>query len=196
MILLCAIVGYLLGSVSTSTLVVRWAADLDIRQHGSGNAGATNTLRVLGLRYALLVLAVDILKGMAAVGIAEVLGHGHPWAVYAAGLAAIAGHNWPVFFGFRGGKGVATTIGVLALVMFTPAAITGAIAILMVVLTRYVSLGAMTFTVLTPVAALLLGYPWPKVAFAVVIAALSIFRHRQNIGRLWRGEEHKVFSKS
>lgn len=196
MIFLCAIVGYLLGSVSTSTLVVRWAANLDIRQHGSGNAGATNTLRVLGLRYALLVLAVDILKGMAAVGMGHVLGRGDPWAVYAAGLAAIVGHNWPVFFGFRGGKGVATTIGVLALVMFTPAAITGAIAIALVALTRYVSLGALTFTALTPVAAMLLGYPWAKVAFAVIVAALSIYRHRQNIGRLRRGEEHKVFSKS
>ncbi|MCL6515579.1 glycerol-3-phosphate 1-O-acyltransferase PlsY [Alicyclobacillus sp.] len=195
MILVCAILGYIIGSVSTSTLVVRWAANTDIRQHGSGNAGATNTLRVLGLRYALLVLAVDILKGMAAVGLAHALAPGSVLAPYAAGLAAIVGHNWPVFFGFRGGKGIATTIGVMALVMFKPAALTGALAILLVIFTRYVSLGALTFTVLTPVAAAVFGDPWRKVAFAAIVGGLAVYRHRQNIRRLWTGQEHKVFTK-
>jgi glycerol-3-phosphate acyltransferase PlsY len=195
MLLLSIVVAYLIGSISSSTLISRWFAKIDIREHGSGNAGATNTLRVLGLRWALVVLAADILKGMVAVWIAWWWCPHVPWAPYATGLAAIAGHNWPVFFGFRGGKGVATTIGVMAWLMFVPAALAGIIAIVLIVLTRYVSLGALAFTVLTPLFALVLHFHAMSVVFATVVSLLSLYRHRSNIKRLIRRQEHRIFNK-
>ncbi len=196
MFVVCLLLAYCIGSISSSTLIGKWIAHIDIREHGSGNAGATNTLRVLGLKLALLVLAIDIFKGMVAIFLAWWLGHGDPWLTYGAGLAVIVGHNWPVFFQFRGGKGVATTIGVLALLMFIPAALAGVIAITLVILTRYVSLGALTFTILTPIFAALLEPAKPSaIVFASVVAALSIYRHRQNIERLVKGQENRIFSK-
>lgn len=189
------ILAYAIGSVSTSTIISRYIAHLDIREHGSGNAGATNTLRVLGLRWALLVLALDILKGMVAVAMAKALGHNAPWYVYLSGLAVIVGHNWPVFFGFRGGKGIATAIGVYVLVMFVPAVVAGVIAIALVAFTRFVSLGALTFAVLTPICASLLHPRSGAVVFASLVAILSIYTHRHNIVRLLHGEEHKIFQR-
>ncbi|MCL6592827.1 MAG: glycerol-3-phosphate 1-O-acyltransferase PlsY [Alicyclobacillus sp.] len=195
MLFLSLLVAYLIGSVSTSTLLTRWVAGKDIRQFGSGNAGATNTLRVLGLRYALVVLAADILKGMVAVWLSQALTHGSVWAVYLSALAVMVGHNWPVFFGFRGGKGIATAIGTLALLMFPAAALAGAIGIVLVMVTRYVSLGALSFTILTPICAWLLHEPLSAILFATAVMVLSIYRHRKNIQRLARGQEPKVFSR-
>ena len=194
--ILSVVMAYLIGSISSSTLVGKWFAHIDIRDHGSGNAGATNTLRVLGLKWALVVLTVDILKGMAAVFIAWWLGNGNPWFAYLTGLAAIIGHNWPIYFGFRGGKGIATTIGVLALLMFIPAIIAGVIAILLVLLTRYVSLGALVFTILTPVFVIILEKNPNAGIFAAIVALFSIYRHRTNIVRLVRGKEHRIFSRN
>lgn len=199
MFLICVVVAYLLGSVSSSTLVARWVGRIDIRQHGSGNAGATNTLRVLGVKWAIVVLLFDIIKGILSVLIAQWLMPGNHVAAFLAGLAAVIGHNWPIFFGFRGGKGIATTIGVLFLLMFTPAILAGLIAIALLVTTRYVSLAALTFTILTPVFAIALPpHPhtphWMSVGFGVLIAILSIYRHRSNLGRLVKGREHRIFS--
>lgn len=194
-LVLSVIVAYLIGSISSSTLVGKWFAHIDIREHGSGNAGATNTLRVLGLKWALVVLAVDILKGMAAIFIAWYLGHGNPLFSYLSGLAVIIGHNWPLYFGFRGGKGIATTIGVLALLMFVPALLAGILAILLVIVTRYVSLGALVFTILTPVFVLLLHHGTNAAIFAGIVAVFSIYRHKGNIVRLVKGQESRVFSR-
>lgn len=196
MIIVSIILGYLIGSISTSTLISKWVAKIDIREHGSGNAGATNTLRVLGLRLAILVLALDIFKGILAISIAWGLGHGNPWFAYLSGLAVIVGHNWPVFFQFRGGKGIATTIGVLAMVMFVPAALAGVIAITLVIVTRFVSLGALIFTILTPIfVAILEPARTGAIVFAAVIAVMSIYRHRKNIQRLLKGQENRISSK-
>ena len=114
------VVGYLLGSISFSYLFGKWFKGIDIRKHGSGNAGATNTLRVLGKGPAILVLLLDALKGVVAVllGVWAAPGPDDIWIRVLCGLAAIVGHNWPVFFGFRGGKGIATTIGVMATLCF------------------------------------------------------------------------------
>lgn len=114
---------------------------------------------------------------------------------YLSGLAVIIGHNWPLYFGFRGGKGIATTIGVLALLMFVPALLAGILAILLVILTRYVSLGALVFTILTPVFAILLHYPTYAALFAAIVAMFSVYRHRANIVRLVQGKENRVFSR-
>jgi glycerol-3-phosphate acyltransferase PlsY len=195
MLIMSVVIAYLIGSVSPSTILGKLVAKTDIREHGSGNAGATNALRVLGWKLALLILAADIFKGMLAIFIAWTLGHGNPWVTYLSGAAVIVGHNWPIFFGFRGGKGVATTIGVFVLLMFIPAVLAGVIAITFVIITRFVSLGALSFVVLTPVFLIALEHRPGAVVFAAFVAVLSIYRHRKNIARLLRGQESRLFSK-
>ncbi|HET7578567.1 MAG TPA: glycerol-3-phosphate 1-O-acyltransferase PlsY [Bacillales bacterium] len=191
-VVLSAIIAYLLGSISFSYLITKIIMKEDIRKHGSGNAGATNTLRVIGIGPAVAVLLLDILKGAVAVWIASWIGGGE-WAEALAGLFAIVGHNWPVFFGFRGGKGVATTIGVFAVLFFIPSIYAGILAILLIILTRYVSLGSLLFVLAAPVFTLWIGaYPLSYFYIGLIIALLSYWRHRTNIGRLIRGTENKI----
>jgi len=182
---------YLLGSVSFSILMARWLKKIDIRQHGSGNAGATNTLRVLGKGPALAVFLLDIAKGIAAVLIGRWLG-GEEWVQVVCGLAAIIGHNWPIFFRFKGGKGIATTIGVVAILAFLPSLIAGAVAIAAIVITRYVSLGSLLFALLLPILAALFGCDVYIVWGAVIVALLAVYRHRSNIVKLAKGTENKL----
>jgi glycerol-3-phosphate acyltransferase PlsY len=186
------VVSYLLGAVSFSILLARWLRKIDIRQHGSGNAGATNTLRVLGKGPAITVFLLDIAKGIAAVLIGRWAGDGDAWIPVLCGLAAIIGHNWPVFFRFKGGKGIATTIGALAVLAFYPALIAGVIAILTIALTRYVSLGSLVFAVFLPILIALFGYELPYVWGAVAVALLAVLRHRKNIIKLAQGTENKL----
>ncbi|MBO2945039.1 glycerol-3-phosphate 1-O-acyltransferase PlsY [Paenibacillus sp. F411] len=188
------IASYLLGSVSFSVLLAKLLKGIDIRQHGSGNAGATNTLRVLGKGPAVLVLALDVLKGIAAVWIGVWVGDGNAWLPGLCGIAAIIGHNWPVYFRFRGGKGIATAIGVLATLCFLPALFAGIIAILSIVFTRYVSLGSLIFVLLTPLFLLLMGYPWPVFWTSLIIGVFAFWRHRSNIVKIMQGKENKLGS--
>lgn len=185
------IAAYLLGSVSFSYLVAKKVAGIDIRKHGSGNAGATNTLRVVGKGAALFVFMLDILKAMAAVGLGYVLTQ-DATVMFACGFAAIIGHNWPIFFQFRGGKGVATTIGATALMVFFPALIVGIIAILSIVVTRYVSLGSIIFAIGLPISVWLAGEPTSFVLISIGIALLTIYRHFGNIKRLIKGTESRI----
>lgn len=189
-IILC----YLLGSVSFSVLLAKILKGIDIRQHGSGNAGATNTLRVLGKGPAILVLVLDVLKGVAAVWIGKWLGGDNVWMPGLCGIAAIAGHNWPLYFRFRGGKGIATAIGVLVSLCFLPALYAGIIAILSIVFTRYVSLGSLIFVVLTPVFILIMNFPWSVFWTSLIICIFAIWRHRTNIEKLVHGRENKLGS--
>lgn len=195
--LLSVILGYLIGSISTSTIISKQIAHIDIREHGSGNAGATNTLRVLGTKWGILVLLLDAIKGMIAIYIAYLLTSGHStFALYLSAIAAVIGHNWPIFFGFRGGKGVATTIGVFLVLIPIPALLAGIIAIVVVLISRYVSLGALIFTIFTPIFVAILNQKFfGSLLFASIIAVLSIYRHRENIIRLSQGRENKIFSK-
>jgi acyl phosphate:glycerol-3-phosphate acyltransferase len=195
MVVLGAVIAYLIGSISFSTLIGRWFGKIDIREHGSGNAGATNTLRVLGARYAIIVLLLDIAKGVVAVWIAMGLGGGNPWVTCVSGFCAVAGHNWPVYFGFRGGKGIATTIGVLLILMPKSLLIACLIAVILIAVTRYVSLGAIILTIVTPIMGGLLHAGTGRIILAIIIALVSIWRHRKNIRRLLQGQEHRVFSK-
>jgi acyl phosphate:glycerol-3-phosphate acyltransferase len=188
------VVCYLLGSVSFSVLLAKILKGIDIRQHGSGNAGATNTLRVLGKGPAILVLALDVIKGIAAVWIGRWLGGDNAWLPGLCGIAAIIGHNWPLYFRFRGGKGIATAIGVLATLCFIPAFIAGIIAILSIVFTRYVSLGSLIFVVLTPVFLLIADYSWPIFWTSLIICIFAFWRHRSNIVKLVQGRENKLGS--
>jgi len=188
------LVCYLLGSVSFSVLFAKFLKGIDIRQHGSGNAGATNTLRVLGKGPAIMVLALDVLKGIAAVWIGRWLGGDNEWLPGLCGIAAIVGHNWPLYFRFRGGKGIATAIGVLATLCFLPALYAGIIAITSIVFTRYVSLGSLIFVVLTPIFLLIAGYPWPVFWTSLIICVFAFWRHRSNIVKIVQGRENKLGS--
>lgn len=192
--IVAVVVSYLLGSVSFSIVIAKWVKGIDIRNHGSGNAGATNTLRVLGKGPAFFVIFLDIAKGIAAVYLGYVMSN-NEWIPILCGLAAIVGHNWPIWFRFKGGKGIATTIGVLATLVFFPALYAGIIAILLIVITRYVSLGSLVFAALTPIFIILVQYNLPLFICALVIAIFAFVRHRTNIVKLLRGTENKLGAK-
>lgn len=188
------VLGYLLGSISFSILLALWLRKIDIREHGSGNAGATNTLRVLGKGPALCVFLLDFAKGTSAVGIGYWLGDGNNWIPVLCGLAAIAGHNWPVFFRFKGGKGIATTIGSLAVWAFFPTLIAGLAAIVVIALTRYVSLGSIVLAVLLPILIATFGMDAPFIWGAAIVGVIAILRHRKNIVKLLNGTENRLGS--
>ncbi|MVP00058.1 glycerol-3-phosphate 1-O-acyltransferase PlsY [Paenibacillus lutrae] len=190
------VAAYLIGSLSFSFIIGRLVKGIDIRKHGSGNAGATNTLRVLGKGPAILVLALDVVKAIQAVWIGKWMAPDDVWVQVACGLAVIIGHNWPVFFGFRGGKGVATAIGVTATLCFLPALFAGIIAIGSIVITRYVSLGSLLFTALLPFFVWGMGRPLEILWGVIIIGLFTFIRHRTNISKLVQGRESKIGSKN
>ncbi len=198
-IIFSTVVGYLLGSISFSYIIAKKIKKVDIRQHGSGNAGATNTLRVLGVGPAILVLLLDALKGIIAVLLGFYLA-GEGLAPALAGLMAIIGHNWPIFLKFKGGKGVATTIGVLATLVFLPALYAGILGIVSIVITRFVSLGSLIFllgtTMITVFFRDYFNYPIEYAYLLLIVTALSFWRHRSNILRLLKGTESKIGQKA
>jgi glycerol-3-phosphate acyltransferase PlsY len=191
---------YLMGAFPTAYVVGK-RNNIDITKEGSGNVGGTNTLRVLGWRAGVTVALVDVLKAMLPTLIAKHYLGLELWQVSLVALAAIIGHNWSIFIGFKGGKGIACTIGV-SLVLFPQALIIALlIAVAVIALTRYVSLGSILLTVLLPVL-LLLGHYTPLesydpsyVLFALALAALAVYRHRGNIVRLLNGTERKIGDK-
>lgn len=195
MFVLPILIAYLLGSISFSYLLGRLIKGIDIRNHGSGNAGATNTLRVLGVGPGILVLLLDVAKAVIAVWIPVLLGLDVVWVKVLSGIAVIAGHNWPVFFGFKGGKGIATTIGVMASLAFWPALFAGIIAILSIVITRYVSLGSLLFTALMPLFIWFMDRPLEVFLVSLLVAVFAFVRHRTNIVKLIHGKENKIGSK-
>lgn len=193
--LLLALAGYLLGSISFAVLLVRKRTGKDIRQEGSGNAGATNVLRSHGKGLAIAVALADVAKGAAAVLLARLF-TAEPRVAAAAGLAAIVGHVFPLFYGFRGGKGVATAVG--AFLALTPLAtlLCVAVFVLIVAATRYVSLGSVVaMCLLPPAAGLLFHAPRPVVVAAAGSALLILAKHFENLKRLARGEERRLGSK-
>ncbi|ANS74873.1 acyl-phosphate glycerol 3-phosphate acyltransferase [Paenibacillus yonginensis] len=196
---LAVIISYLLGSISFSVLMAKGIKGIDIRHHGSGNAGATNTLRVLGKGPGILVLILDILKGVIAVLLGRWLGGEHEWVPALCGLASIIGHNWPVYFRFRGGKGIATTVGVMACLAILPVLCAGVVLIIVVVITRYVSLGSLLLVLLTPIFMLIFGPNgadfWPNFWASVLICVFAFWRHRSNIVKIIQGRENKLGSK-
>ncbi len=182
------IFGYLLGSIPFGLLLARRAGLGDLRQIGSGNIGATNVLRTGNKPLAALTLLLDLLKGTAAVWLGS---HFGPYAAMLAGLGAFLGHLYPLWLGFRGGKGVATYLGVL-LGLYWPAAIAFCIAWLLVAAaTRYSSLAALTAS-LTSVGTLLITAQWRLAALFLLLTVLLYIRHTTNIERLARGEEARI----
>ena len=185
------VLAYFIGALPTGLILVRVLRGEDIRKHGSGNIGAVNVLRVAGPAVAAAVLLVDVLKGLVPVLLALRAGLA-PWAVVAAGLAAIAGHNWSIFLGFRGGKGIATSFGVLVGLSLQAALVAAAIWIVVVAITRFSSLGSLLAVVSVPITLWRLRTPSEYVAFGVIAALLAIYRHRGNIQRLVAGTELRV----
>lgn len=185
--------GYFLGNISTSYIVGKMTKNIDIRKFGSGNAGATNTLRVLGVKAGLLVFAVDIIKGVIAVLIGRLIAGDIGGMI--AGGAAVAGHVWPVILGFKGGKGVATSFGMF-LVMFPWAALVMFVVFFtLVAVTRYMSVGSITAAVLLPILLLVSGYDVVYVLFGLVMAMLVVYLHKENLVRLLAGKENKIGGK-
>ncbi len=184
--------GYLLGSVSFALWLVRWRTGSDIRTVGSGNAGATNVLRAHGKGLAVAVALLDIGKGTAAVLLVRLV-TADPLYAAAAGLAAVLGHVFPLFSGFRGGKGVATAVGAFLALAPLATVICLTVFLLIVAVSRYVSLGSVVAIVLLPPAAGLLSHaPRAVVVAAAATALVVVFKHVDNLKRLARGEERKL----
>lgn len=185
---LIVLAAYLLGSLSGSLLLGRLRG-VDIRQLGSGNAGGTNALRTQGWKFALGTVVVDVGKGALAVWLAQRFGGGQPWLPFAAALAAVLGHVWPVFHGFRGGKGAATLVG--ALLFLWPLAVPVLIGswALVLVATGYVGLSTILAAAsLVPLALLTDAGPL-ALGFAAVVAVFIVFTHRGNVARMRAGVE-------
>jgi glycerol-3-phosphate acyltransferase PlsY len=191
---------YLCGSVPTSVWWGRAFFGLDVREHGSRNAGATNTFRVLGPKAGVPVLLIDILKGFLPVrllpNLSELQPDTAPWMWLRVGLviATVIGHLYPVFAGFRGGKGVATSLGGILAVHPGAAAVCVAAFAVVFLATRYVSLSSLTAALAFPLSVVLIWREASpiKVGFAIVLCLLVFYTHRENIGRLLRGQENRL----
>lgn len=185
---------YVLGSVPFGVVFTR-ARGIDLRSVGSGNIGATNVLRAAGKGTALMTLLGDILKGSAAVALARVLELG-PLYEGLAGIAAVAGHDFSVFLRFRGGKGVATSIGMVLIYAPQAGILTVVLWLFTVLITKYSSLGAIVSFALLPVVMLLQGQVAQKVLVTVILSSLLLVRHAGNIKRLVEGTERRVSEKA
>jgi glycerol-3-phosphate acyltransferase PlsY len=182
--------GYLAGSVSPSVFLGRLLKDLDVRRHGSGNAGTTNAFRVLGSRLGLAVLFADLLKGVIPVVLARYLST--PLVTVFVAFACVAGHNYSVFLRGRGGKGVATGAGAaIGMMPIAMAALVG-LYLALVFGTRLVSVASITCTILLPVMAVVFRQPLPYIVVCCLISIVVLWAHRGNFARLWRREERRV----
>jgi glycerol-3-phosphate acyltransferase PlsY len=190
-----AVLSYLVGSIPTGYLLVRLAGKKDVRQFGSGSTGATNVLRVGGWKTALPVALVDVLKGFLPVVLA---GRWFDDPVFAAfcGLLAVVGHCFPFAIGFRGGKGVATSLGAYAAIAWAPVLGGAGLFLVVVGLTRYVSLGSILASLAIPVILYFAGGPPAVAGVALAIAVLVVVRHGGNIRRLINGTERKLGEKA
>jgi len=190
------LVAYLIGAVPIGWMVARAFGVPDIWRHGSGTIGATNVLRTLGRRAAIVTLLGDVLKGFLAVFTATALSGGDPVVIAGAAVAAVVGNCWSVFLRFRGGKGVATGLG--ALLSIVPWATLAALPVFVAVVatTRYVSLASLLAAACVPLVAVFLRYPSPSAIAALAVAAIITARHHANIARLRAGTESRLGQRS
>jgi glycerol-3-phosphate acyltransferase PlsY len=195
------LIGYLIGALPFGMIAGRLAGGVDLRETGSRRTGATNTLRTLGWRWAALVLLLDVGKGVAAVLLARLLYVAGPpgspeWVQAAAGVAAVVGHNWSVFIGFRGGRGVATSGGGMLVLSPLTLLVVGPLAALVIWQSRYVSLGSLVAAVAAPLVtaglALAGAVGWGAVAYAAACGLLIVISHGDNVARLRAGTERKL----
>lgn len=189
--LLGFVLGHVCGSVPSGLWLVQAFHGIDIRNYGSKNIGTTNVFRTVGPKTAVLVLIADAFKGILAVGIMSYFFH-NPLLDVVTALGALLGHNYSLFLGFKGGKGVATALGLLIFMMPKVAVASFGIWLVCVLLTRYVSLGSIMAAIFTPPLAWYLGYPSAYVIFSVVAVFFVVLRHKENIHRLLTGTESKI----
>mgnify|MGYP003585592870 CR=1 FL=1 len=185
------VLAYLIGSIPNGLIIGKWIYGIDIRQSGSKNIGATNAYRVLGAWPAFWVFLTDALKGVAGVLIGQAIG-GDPIDLIVGGLAAIIGHNWPVFLGFKGGRGVATGLGVIAVLSPMVTVVVFLIWAAIVYITRYVSVASVVAAMTVPIFMRLFGDNYETLIFGILAAFFVIIRHKANLERLFRGEEPKI----
>jgi glycerol-3-phosphate acyltransferase PlsY len=195
MTIIVAVASYLLGSIPTGYLLVRLSGKRDVREFGSGSTGATNVLRVKGWKTALPVAVFDVLKGFLPVVLA-VKWFADPVFAALCGLLAVVGHCFPFSIGFRGGKGVATSLGAFAAIAWVPCLGCAGLFLVVVGLTRFVSLGSILAALAFPAVLLASGGSPAVAGVALAVAALVVFQHRGNIRRLVRGAERKLGEKA
>lgn len=198
-----AIIAYLLGSISFSVLISKKMAGFDVREKGSKNAGATNVMRTVGKKAAIITLLCDILKGVIAILIAFIATNfvdDKSLLIQIAGIAVVIGHTFPIFFGFKGGKGVATTLGVLLVVNWQIALICLVFALVLIAISKMVSVGSVTSAILFPVLTLFLHDNYlvsgNYLVFAIILALIVAYNHRSNIKRIIEGKENKIGQKA
>lgn len=189
--LLGFVLGHVCGSIPSGLWLVQAFHGIDIRNYGSKNIGTTNVFRTVGPKTAVLVLAADALKGIVAVAIVSHF-FGNPFLDVVTALGALLGHNYSLFLGFKGGKGVATALGLLIFLMPKVALGSFGVWLVLVLLTRYVSLGSVVAAIVTPLLAWYLAYPAAYVGFAAIAAFFVVLRHKENIHRLLTGTESKI----
>ena len=205
--IIMAIIAYLIGSINFSVIISKKVAGFDVREKGSGNAGTTNMLRAVGKKAAAVTLICDVLKGVVSIGIAIILGNivkdiNRELLIQVAGIAVVLGHTFPVFFGFKGGKGVATSLGILLLSNWQIGLICLVFGIVLIVLTRMVSLGSCAAAVLFPVLTLFINEHYTILTdgksgstyfiYSVILAIIVLYNHRSNIKRILSGTENKI----
>lgn len=201
-----AVIAYLIGSINFSIIISKKMAGFDIREKGSGNAGTTNMLRAVGKKAAVITLICDILKGVVAILIAVLAGKivknlDNALLVQLAGIFVIIGHAFPIFFKFKGGKGIATSLGVLLMTNWQIGLICLVFALVLIALTRMVSVGSIAAGILFPVLVAFINQNyivptsnsnWSYLVFSIIIALLVIFNHRANVQRILNGTENKI----
>lgn len=190
--ILIAIISYLLGNLSFAFILGKVLMKKDVREYGSGNSGATNAIRAFGAKVGVMAFAGDVLKGVAAVMIGKMLlGE---MGGYLAGIFVIIGHNWPVLLNFKGGKGVAATIGVMLMISPLVSLICFIIGLSIAFFTRMVSLGSIVGMALAPLAVLIFVRPFniSLFVFCLFVSSMSIYRHKENIKRILKGKENKL----
>ena len=202
--IIMAVIAYFIGSINFSVIIGRKMAGIDVRQEGSGNAGSTNVLRTIGLKAALLTLICDILKGVIAILVALLIGNivkniDRALLVQLAGIFVILGHTFPIFFEFKGGKGVATALGVLLMSNWEIGLICLVFALVIIISSRMVSMGAVGAAILFPVLTLFMNDNFIVAAsgmkyfiYSLILALIVIFNHRENIKRIMNGTENKI----
>jgi len=198
--IIIAIIAYLIGSVNFSVLISKKMAGFDVREKGSGNAGTTNVLRTVGKKAAALTLIADVLKGVIAIFIAWIAGkiakENPAILVQLAAIGVVVGHTFPIFFGFKGGKGIATSLGILLLLNWEIGLICLIFAVSLMALTRMVSLGSISAAVLFPILTIFIKEHYivqgNYFVFGVIMAAFIIFNHRSNVKRIIDGTENKL----
>lgn len=199
------ILGYLIGSIPVGFILGKLVRGIDIREHGSGNIGMTNVMRILGVKAGVFVFFADIAKGAAAVALAWAILAYSPnmvvWGQVAGGAAAIVGHSWPIYIGFKGGRGIATGFGAVLVLSWPVGLIAFTVFLLVVGLSRYVSLGSIlaALTMLLAMIPFVVLDVWSfghfaYIVFGLVVVPIVIFRHRDNIRRLLSGTESKIGS--